>query len=139
MTDALFWLVWSGIATVLFSLPYVMERIVRVGLIPALGYSNYGTGGFEQPEEQPAKWARRAYAAHRNALESLPLLAIFVLVAHVTNTAGAFVAQAAMIYFFARLAYFVVYVMGIPALRTLLFFVSLAAILAIALKLLGTL
>lgn len=137
MTDALFWLVWSAVATALFSLPYVAERIIRVGFIPALGYSNYGTGGFDQPEERPAKWALRAYAAHRNALESLPILAIGVLVAHVTNTAGAFVAQAAMIYFFARLAYFFAYMFGIPVLRTLLYFVTLASVLAIALKLLG--
>lgn len=137
MTDALFWLVCSAVATVVFALPYVFERIVRVGVIPALGYSKYGTGGFEQPEEHPALWARRAYAAHRNALESLPVLAILVLVAHVTNTAGAFVAQAAMIYFFARLAYYIVYVLGIPVLRTLIFFVTVGAVLAIALKLLG--
>ena len=88
MTEALYWLVLSAIATTVFAVPYVVERIGRVGFIPALGYSNYGTGGFDQPEEQPATWAKRAHAAHRNALEGLPVLAALVLTSHVTGDSG---------------------------------------------------
>ncbi len=137
MTDALYWLTLSAVATVLFSLPYVVERVLRVGLLPALGYSNYGTGGFLQPEEQPAVWARRSYAAHQNALESLPVLAALVLTAHVTNIGNEFVAIATQYYFFIRLAYYFIYVAGIPVLRTLTYVAALTCILAIALKLLG--
>lgn len=139
MTDALMWLVWTGVMTAVFAFPYVLERIVRIGLLPALGYASSGTGGFDQRDEIPAKWAVRARAAHLNALESLPILAIVVLVAHVTNTAPEFVATATMVYFYTRLFYYAVYVLGIPVLRTLSFFVALGAILAIAFKVLGLL
>ncbi len=137
MTDALYWLVLSAIATTFFALPYVIERIGRVGFMSALGYSNYGTGGFEQPEEQPAAWAKRAYAAHRNALESLPILAALVLTSHITTLAAATVVVAAKIYFFARLGHYVVYLLGIPVLRTLTFFVALGCLLAMGFALLG--
>ena len=137
MSDALYWLVLSAFATLFFSLPYVIERIGRVGFMSALGYSNYGTGGFAQPEEQPAIWARRAYAAHRNALESLPILAAFVLTSHVTGIATAFIALAAKVYFFARLGHYIVYLFGIPILRTVIFFVALGALLAMGLALVG--
>ncbi len=137
MTEALYWLVMSAIATTFFAVPYVIERIGRVGFMSALGYSNYGTGGFDQPEEHPATWAKRAYAAHRNALEGLPVLAALVLTSHVTGLAVALVAAAAKIYFFARLAHYVTYLVGIPVLRTLTFFVALGCLLAMGFALLG--
>ncbi len=137
MTDALYWLTLSAIATAFFSFPYVVERIGRVGMMNALGYTNYGTGGFEQPDEHPATWAKRAHAAHRNAVESLPILAALVLTAHVTGIAGVLVATAAKTYFFARLAHYLFYLAGIPVVRTLAFFVALGALLAIGLALLG--
>jgi len=137
VTEALYWLVLSAIATLFFAVPYVMERIGRVGFMAALGYSNYGTGGFDQPEEQPTSWAKRAHAAHRNALESLPVLAAFVLTSHVTGLAVATVALAAKIYFFARLGHYLTYLLGIPVLRTLSFFLALGCLLAMGFALLG--
>ena len=137
MTDALFWLTLSAIATVLFSLPYTVERIFRVGFWDALGYSDYGIAGFVQPNEQPAVWARRAHAAHRNALESLPALAALILTAHVAGVGDAFVALAAQSYFYARLAYYFIYIAGIPILRTLLYIIGFTAIFAIAFHVLG--
>ena len=139
MPDHLYWLVLSAIATMLMPLPYVFEAITRLGLIPAGGYSKDRTsGGFERPGETPAAWAERAYRAHRNAVENLAVLAILVLTAHVANNAPALalVAQAAKVYFFARLAHYVIYTAGIPMLRTLAFFVALGALLVMAYALL---
>jgi len=137
MTEALYWLVLSALATTFFAVPYVMERIVRVGFLPALGYSNYGTGGFDQPDEHPAAWAKRAHAGHRNALEGLPVLAALILTSHITGLAVPLVAVAAKIYFFARLAHYFFYLFGIPVLRTLVFFVALGCLLAMGFALLG--
>lgn len=137
MTESLYWLVMSALATLLFSVPYVVERIGRVGFMPALGYTNYGTGGFDQPDEHPAAWAKRAYAAHRNALEGFPVLAALILTSHATGLAIALVAVAAKIYFFARLGHYIFYVLGIPVLRTLIFFVALGSLLAMGFALLG--
>ena len=139
MPEHLYWLVLSAVATLLMPLPYVFESIMRLGLIPAGGYSKDGTsGGFERPGETPAAWAQRAYRAHRNAIESLAVLAILVLTAHALNNgpALALVAQAAKVYFFARLVHYIVYTAGIPMLRTLAFFVALGALFAMAYALL---
>ena len=135
MTAPLYWLTLTALFTALCEFPYVLERIARIGLMPALGANpDSGTSGCDQPTETPALWAKRAYAAHRNALESLPVFAALVLTAHVIGLAGsgaALVALAAKTHFFARLAHSVVYTAGIPGLRTLTFFVALGALFAI--------
>ena len=138
MTPDLYWLTLSAVATMLMSLPYVFESILRVGPVDATGYSADKTsGGFDRPGETPAPWAARAYRAHRNALESFAILAALVLTAHILNLGGGLVAQAAQFYFFARLAHYIVYVAGVPVLRTLTFFACLGALLAIAYALLA--
>lgn len=135
MTPPLFWLTLTALLTAVCAFPYVLERIVRVGLISAAGHNaESGTGGFDQPDEKPAVWAKRAYCAHRNAVESLPIFAALVLTAHVAGLAGAsaaLVALAAKTHFFARLAHFIVYTAGVPLLRTLTFFVALGAMFVI--------
>ena len=133
MTADLYWLTLTALVTAVMAVPYVTERILRVGMSAALGYSNEsGTGGFDQPAENPAAWARRAHAAHRNAIEGLPILASLVLAAHlIPGVDAGLVATAAKIYFFARLAHYSVYVAGIPVVRTLAFFVALSALFAI--------
>ncbi|MGH1419575.1 MAG: MAPEG family protein [Hyphomicrobiaceae bacterium] len=133
MTDSLYWLALTALSTAFMALPYVMERISRVGLIGALGYSSDShLGGFDQPTEKPAAWAKRAHAAHRNAIESLPIIATLVLIAHAANiTGGNTIALATMTYFIARILHYVVYALGVPVLRTLAFFVAWAAILLI--------
>jgi uncharacterized MAPEG superfamily protein len=137
MTDSLFWLVLTAVATLFMAFPYVLERISRVGLA-ALGYSADRTsGGFEQRDETPAAWAERAYRAHRNAIESLPIFAALVLTAHITNLGGDLVALAASTYFFARLAHYVLYTAGIPVVRTLAFFVAWGSLFVIGYALLN--
>ena len=137
MSDALFWLTLSAVATLLYPLPYVIEHILRVGPWGAMSYTSNGTAGIDQPDENPAHWARRARAAHRNDLENLPVFAALVLVAQAAGMADAFVAAAAQIYFWSRLGFYAVYVAGIPVVRTLIFFVGLGATLAIAFHILG--
>jgi uncharacterized MAPEG superfamily protein len=133
MTADLYWLTLTALMTAVLAVPYVSERILRVGMGASLGYSKEsGTGGFEQPAEKPAAWAKRAHAAHRNAIEGLPIFATLVLAAHmIPGVDAALVAMAAKTYFFARLVHYVVYVAGIPVVRTLSFFVALSALFAI--------
>lgn len=129
MTADLYWLTLTALMTACMAFPYVVERILRVGMMPALGYSKEsGTGGFDQPAEKPAVWARRAFAAHRNAIEGLAIFAALVLAAHAANVNPAEVAMWAKIYFFARLVHYAVYTAGIPVVRTLSFAVALTAL-----------
>lgn len=133
----LYWLILTASVTAVMWLPYVLERILRVGLGGALGYAPLsGTAGFEQAEETPPQWARRASAAHRNAVENLPVFAALVLSAHLLGVTGGLIATLAMVHFFARIGFYLVYVAGIPVLRTLAFFASWASMIWIAVVLL---
>ncbi len=69
-------------------------------------------------------------------LESLVVFAIVVIVAHLAGKANAATALGAALFFWARLAYAIVYVVGVPWLRTAVWAVSMAGIVLIFLQLL---
>jgi len=124
---ALQWLAATALLTALLPLTYVLGRIGAVGLKGAMANP---TPALEAAE--PA-WARRGQAAHYNAVENLVAFATLVLIAQATGIAGRpIVVYAAAIYFFARLAHFVVYALGIPGLRTLTWAVGFVATLVVA-------
>jgi uncharacterized MAPEG superfamily protein len=77
-------------------------------------------------------WAGRAKRAHANMVENLVLFAALVLVATVAGKANATTAIGAAIFFWARIAYAVVYLIGVPWLRTLVWFVSVIGMAMIA-------
>lgn len=136
MTEVLFWLAMTAVVTMFMGFPYVLERIARVGLVAA-NYTKEGTAGFEQASETPARWAERAYRAHRNAIESLAIVAILVLTAHVAGVTDPNVLLGVQIYFFARLAHYFAYVFAIPMIRPLLFFAAWGGMALIAYTLLA--
>jgi uncharacterized MAPEG superfamily protein len=76
-------------------------------------------------------WAGRAARAHRNILESLPLFATLVLVAQVSGRANSMTALGAELFFWARLIYVPVYLLGIPWVRTAVWFVSVVGMVLI--------
>ena len=77
-------------------------------------------------------WAGRARRAHLNMIENLVLFAALVLITAISGKANATTAMGAMIFFWARLAYAVIYLIGIPWLRTLAWFVSVIGMVMIA-------
>lgn len=79
-------------------------------------------------------WAGRAQRAHRNMLENLVLFAALVLVAHAAGRENDMTALGAQIFLWSRAAYAVVYIIGIPWLRTALFGVSVVGLVMIFLQ-----
>jgi uncharacterized MAPEG superfamily protein len=77
-------------------------------------------------------WAGRARRAHLNMIENFVLFAALVLIAAVAGKANATTAMGALIFFWARLAYAVIYLIGIPWLRTLAWFVGVIGMAMIA-------
>lgn len=78
-------------------------------------------------------WVGRAQRALRNLAESLLPFAALVLVAHAAGVSNATTVIGAQLFFYARVAYAVVYIAGIPWLRTVVWtagFVGLLMILA---------
>lgn len=128
----LFWLTLTILMTALFWAPYILNRMAETGIWGALRNP--------EPDASPrARWAVRMMAAHQNAVENLVIFAPLVLIAVATDTTSHTTNLAAVVYFFARAAHFVIYSAGLPVLRTLAFTAGFFAQLAIALAILGVL
>ncbi len=128
MTIELKMLVWSAALALVQMFVALLSAIAQVGLLRLVG----------NREDLPALagWAGRAQRAHNNMLESLLIFAALVLVAQVAGKTNAMTAFGAQVFFWARLAYAPVYVIGIPGLRTALWGVSFAGLLQILLHVL---
>jgi uncharacterized MAPEG superfamily protein len=114
MSQELFWLVLTVVMTGLIWVPYILDRLMVRGLVPAMANPS--------PNDKPqSPWAQRMKAAHENAVENLVIFAPLVLVVQSLSLAGATTALACQLYFWSRLAHVVVYTLGIPGLRTLAF------------------
>ena len=68
-------------------------------------------------------------------LENLVLFAILVLVAHAAGRANEMTALGAMLFFYGRLAHAIVYIAGVPWVRTAAWTVSVVGLLLIAVPL----
>ena len=80
-------------------------------------------------------WAGRASRAHRNMLENLPLFAVLVLVAVIAGRTNAQTLLGAQIFVWSRLLHAVIYVAGVPWLRTVMYIVSVIGLAMILLAL----
>ncbi len=83
-----------------------------------------------RPEHPGSVMTGRLHRAYENHLETLPLFAIAVLVAHVSGSASAITALASQVYLAARVIYIPCYVFG-SRLRSLVWSVAALAILVI--------
>ena len=128
MTTDLWMLVWTTLLCLLMPMVYVS------GELRAPGGVEWGLGNRDTPFELPP-WAARAKRAHMNLLENLLPFAALVLVAQVSGKANAMTALGATIFFWARLAYALVYTAGIKVLRTVIFFAGTVGLLLIVIQL----
>jgi uncharacterized MAPEG superfamily protein len=80
-------------------------------------------------------FAGRARRAHLNMIENMVLFTALVLIAAVAGKANAMTAMGALIFFWARLIYAAIYLLGIPWLRTLAWAVSVIGMVMIAVQL----
>ena len=104
------------------------------------GWTPRGLGlSLSNREDVPASsaMAGRADRAAANMLENLILFVALVAVAHLAGVTDDKVVLGARIFFWARVAYFLVYLAGIPYLRTTIWLVSVGGMGLIAAALLG--
>ena len=116
-------LVWAVVLTFVQMLVAVTGAFLQVGL-PALAGNREGLAAF-------TGWAGRAQRAHHNMLENLVLFAALVLVAVLAQKTNATTLTGAEVFFWARVAYAVVYLIGIPWLRTGVWAVSVIGLVMI--------
>jgi uncharacterized MAPEG superfamily protein len=123
MKPELMWLLWAVALTVVQMLIAVSGATLQVGL-PKLAGNRDGL-------TDCSGWAGRAQRAHRNMLESLVLFAVLVLIAVVSSKTNSNTLLGAQVFVWARLVYAVVYMAGIPWLRTLVWLVSMIGLVII--------
>jgi uncharacterized MAPEG superfamily protein len=117
-------LVWSVALAFIQMLVAVSGCILQVGL-PKLAGNREGLAPM-------TGWVGRAQRAHLNMLENLVLFAPLVLIA---DSAGRNVELGAQIFFWARLVYAIVYIIGIPWLRTTIWGISVVGLVMIFVQL----
>jgi len=127
MTPDLKYLLFSTILAFVQVLVAAALANQAVGL-PALAGNREGLG------ELPGA-AGRARRAHLNMIENMVLFTALVLIAAAAGKANATTAMGAMIFFWARLAHAVIYVAGLPWLRTVAWAVSVVGMVMIACQL----
>jgi uncharacterized MAPEG superfamily protein len=127
MKPELMYLTWAVALTVVQMLIAVSGATLQVGL-PALAGNREGLPPY-------TGWVGRAYRAHHNMLENLVLFAALVLIAVVSNKTNATTLLGAQIFVWARVAYALIFLAGIPWLRTLTWTVSVIGLILIFLQL----
>ena len=117
MTIEIKWLVWSmllGLAYLLIAASLAtMQRGLHWNASNRDGEAKVLTGA-----------AARAHRANSNFLETFPFFAAAVLAVVLTKANTAHTALGAELYFWGRLAYLPIYIIGIPYLRTLVWVVG---------------
>jgi uncharacterized MAPEG superfamily protein len=127
MTPELMYLVWSAVLTFVLVLIAVSAATLQVGL-PRLAGNREGL-----PEMTGL--AGRAARAHRNMLENLLLFTVLVVVAQLAGVRNAMTLLGAQLFFWGRVAHAVIYIAGIPWIRTAAWGVSVAGLIVIFMQL----
>lgn len=122
------YLVWS------VALALVQVAIAATGTVLTAGLAK----GAGNRDDMPVLtgWAGRAHRAHRNMIENLVLFATVVLVAQLFGKFNAMTLLGAQLFFWGRVAFAAVYLIGIPWVRTLAWGISAAGIVIVLLQVL---
>jgi uncharacterized MAPEG superfamily protein len=121
-------LIWS------LGLTFVQMLVALIGTCLYLGLPK-AAGNRERIPELPG-WPGRARRAHVNMIENMVLFAPLIIIADIAGRDNGMTERGAELFFWARLAYAVIYVAGIPYLRTLAWLVSVVGLALIFLQLL---
>jgi len=117
------YLVWSVALAVVQMLVAVTGAFNQVGLMKLVGN--------REGMPEMTGWAGRADRAHINMLRNLVLFASLILLAMATGKVNDTVVLGAEIFFWARVAYAIIYVAGVIWLRTLSWVISVIGLILI--------
>jgi uncharacterized MAPEG superfamily protein len=121
MSTDLKYLAFTAILTASLWIPYVVCQVMTNAGLKSANYLD--------PTQRPIPlWGRRADRAYINAVETFAPFAALVIVVHLAGKADGMTAFWAMSFFWLRLAHAVVYWLGIPYVRTVLFALGYVAV-----------
>ena len=116
-------LILTAALTILQMLVSALGSISQIGLTTLAGNRDNLT--------ETTGWASRAQRAHRNMLESIAVFAILVMSAHHLNISNDMTVLGAQLFFWGRVAFSIIYIAGIPWVRTAAWGVSLVGLILI--------
>jgi uncharacterized MAPEG superfamily protein len=121
MTTDLRYLAYTAILTAALWIPYVIAQVVANGFLEPQNYVD--------PTQRPIPlWGKRADRAYLNAVECFAPFAALVIIAHVAGKANAMTVFWVICFFWLRVTHAVVYLLGIPYIRTLVFTLGFVAV-----------
>ncbi len=121
MSTDLRYLAFTAILTASLWIPFVVAQVKTNGPLKPENYVD--------PTPRPLPdWGKRADRTYINAVETFAPFAALVIVAHLAGKADTMTAFWAACYFWIRLAHAVVYLLGIPLIRTVLFTLGYVAV-----------
>jgi uncharacterized MAPEG superfamily protein len=121
MTTDMKYLALTAMLTATLWIPYIIAQVQTNGFL--------APGNYRDPTPRPVPlWGRRADRTYMNAVETFAPFAALVIIAQLTGKANATTACCATIFFWLRATHAVVYLFGIPYIRTLVFTLSYAAV-----------
>jgi uncharacterized MAPEG superfamily protein len=126
MTPEMMYLVWAVALTFILVLIALSGATLEFGLPKLMGN--------REGLPELTGWARRAACAHRNMLENLILFTVLVLVAQIAGLRNEMTLLGAKLFFWGRVAHAVIYIAGIPLIRTVAWGVSVAGLVLIFLQ-----
>ena len=121
MTTDLRYLVLTAMLTAALWVPYIVCQVRTNGPLEPKNYADPTL-----PRPVPA-WGQRANRAYLNAVEVFAPFAALVIAAQLAGKANATTAFFAASFFYLRLAHAIVYLAGIPYVRTILFTLAFVA------------
>ena len=116
-------LIWAAALTILQMLVSALGSTSQIGLTTLAGNRDNLA--------ETTGWASRAQRAHRNMLESITVFTILVLSANVMSISNDMTVLGAQLFFWGRVAFSIIYLAGIPWIRTAAWGVSLVGLILI--------
>jgi uncharacterized MAPEG superfamily protein len=124
MSTDLKYLAFTAFLTAILWVPYIVAQVSTNGSLTAANYAD--------PTPRPLPpWGKRADRAYMNAVETFAPFAVLVIIAQIAGKADAMTAFWATSYFWLRLAHAVVYLLGIPFVRTVVFTLGVVCVVGI--------
>lgn len=127
MTTDLWCVVAVSVWGLLLAYVPVLGRVLQAG-------ARWGFGNREQPVEG-APWVQRADRAYANHIATLAPFVAVALVAHLSAERDDVTATASVVFVVGRVLHSLLYVFGVPWLRTFAFWASIGAVAVIVARL----
>ncbi|WP_429814978.1 MAPEG family protein [Ensifer sp. B1-9] len=128
--------IWVLGWSVVLLIVHILAQALSLDLAGDLGIK-YLLGPRDEQRVSKSIVAGRLLRSLRNMLETYPAFVALALALAVTGKTGGLGAIGALIWILARVAYIILYVAGVPVLRSIVWFVSIIALLLMVVRLMA--